>query len=126
MLRGCRAISYPTGASTPDPFWVSVLPGADRLDGIRVDNLDLYSLFPNGAVSSRICTMPGLGFPLPTNFRIFLSLTDDSAPFNGCVWTRFGRTWRGNILLTKYNTDGDTIDNIDLYELPPIHVVVGM
>lgn len=118
---------YPTGSSSPDLFWTKTKSELLRGNQIHVEDTDLDWFFPNGFISFRMSTVPGNGFPLTNDFRVFISAEYDLATSNKCIDKQFSQTWRGNIVVGKYGRGPmDGFIQIQIYEPASLHILVAL
>ncbi|KAH6891938.1 hypothetical protein BKA70DRAFT_1440890 [Coprinopsis sp. MPI-PUGE-AT-0042] len=98
LMKGCL---YSTGDKTPQI--VSLLayePIRDKIDGAHC--IDLRWIFPNGAMSARVCNIYGLDASAPVQHHIFFSSHLVPAPRNAAVQEQCGQGWLGNVLWLRY------------------------
>lgn len=78
-------------------------------------------------MSFRFSTVPYSGFPLPNDFRLFISRSTAFAPVNMSVEKQLGQTWHGNIVLAKYGRGAkDGLVQIQIPELAILQDIVGL
>lgn len=127
MRKATRCLLFPTGTGSPDHIWTRAKEVISRGSQIYEQDLDLDELFPNGSLSFRLEAVPGSGFPLPNDFRIYVSRVSALAPINKCIQKQFGHEWRGNVLLAKYGRGyKDGLIQVQLFEASAIKILAGL
>ena len=93
--------------------------------GATSDILDVASLFPNGALSVRVTSIPGTSFKLQNDYRIIVSKTTTHSPVNASLQKIFSVDWPGNLVVTKYSINGTRFD-VRYRDTEYITLLVGM
>ncbi|KAH6899552.1 hypothetical protein BKA70DRAFT_1230833 [Coprinopsis sp. MPI-PUGE-AT-0042] len=98
LVKGCL---YSTGEKHPQLVSLFAYePTNDEIDTTHY--IDLRWIFPNGAISARICDIYGLGASAPVQHRVFVSSHVAPAPRNVAVQEQCGQGWIGNVLWLRY------------------------
>ncbi|KAH6893774.1 hypothetical protein BKA70DRAFT_1118899 [Coprinopsis sp. MPI-PUGE-AT-0042] len=82
------------------------LPGSP--DDSPCEYLHLDDVFPYGALSLRVVSLPGTRIPLPHHYRIYFSNFSNAAPLNECLFSMFGIPWPGNVVIVRYVLSDNT------------------
>jgi hypothetical protein len=104
-----KGVIFPTGAPSPIPITLPANPPPGRASDDAID-IDLKSIFPNGALSVRVVESPELNsFSMPNQYRVYVSRHTAAAPINQAVNTTCGIYWTGNVLWLRYCDHRDTL-----------------
>jgi len=116
----CNAVVFTTGGHVCN-VWL-----APRV-GQPAENLDVTGLFPNGALSTRITSVPGTSLKAMHDYRVFASNRQVPAPDNAAIAALYGQWWPGNLVFAKYDRFlPTTLVDIPAGELEFIYHFAGM
>lgn len=92
---------YPTGGNSRY-IWLPISHDGGDSQPFWPEDLNISQWFPNGSLNTRIRNVPGTQIPLRHHYHLYFSENPQAAPFNYSLANEFGKSWRGNLIVTKH------------------------